>query len=102
MNAVEFLSYSVPDAPQPMNRLEMYERALNMMIGVGTGLGCAGFAATPPIDRVAAHAGSLMSNLFDEEEKACILACAIDRLSELALNGAAAYRYNGDELPEPK
>lgn len=98
--AHRYLTDMVPHAPEPMNHHKMFELGLNMMIGVGASEGCDSYAALPVEQRVAAVMSGLHHG-FDNAELRCLLACAVDRLTELALNGASAYRFDGEPMPDP-
>lgn len=72
--------------------LSMYDGGLDSMIEAPTALGCKTFAETPRAQRVAANLDALYSVPWSEQELKCMLASAIDRLSELALDGQSVYR----------
>jgi hypothetical protein len=99
-NAYLHLAEHPRGAPSPeLTHLDMYERGLNEMIGVGTTLGCKAFTEAEPMARVAVNAEAL--GMFSVREVTYLLACAVDRLSELALDGQTVYRCEGQGLETP-
>jgi hypothetical protein len=96
---VTYLNDHPGGAPENVNFRLLYEQALDDMLSTTTSIGCTVFKEEPVVKRIALNAESAIYADFDQQELTFLLACAVDRLAELALDGYAVYRTNGLNQP---
>src|SRR5947209_5031997 len=89
--ALKLLRSRPMNSPKGMTHFAMYEGGLDHCIAANAEEGCAVFNSMTPEYRQATSAAALFRS-FSDQDRLYMLAAAVDRLSELALEGYPVYR----------